>query len=69
MTLEAGTRVGKYEVRDLIGEGGMGRVYRALDTELVEGLTLREHMKSHGRTLAFTRDTQNIELVLIRKFR
>src|SRR5215212_2402736 len=34
MDIEAGTRIGKYEIQALVGEGGMGRVYRALDTEL-----------------------------------
>ena len=29
-----GTRLGPYEIIDLIGEGGMGQVYRALDTRL-----------------------------------
>src|SRR5919202_2298743 len=34
MGIEAGTRIGKYEIQALVGEGGMGKVYRALDTEL-----------------------------------
>src|SRR5918998_2454912 len=41
MTLTAGTRVGKYEVQTLIGEGGMGLVYRALDTELRRPVALK----------------------------
>ena len=34
MALAAGTRLGPYEVRDQIGAGGMGEVYRATDTRL-----------------------------------
>src|SRR5215210_2206850 len=41
MDIEAGTRVGKYEIQSLIGEGGMGRVYRALDTELRRTVALK----------------------------
>jgi len=34
MALEIGTRVGVYEVVEKIGQGGMGDVYRAQDTNL-----------------------------------
>ncbi|HEU4689895.1 MAG TPA: serine/threonine-protein kinase, partial [Vicinamibacterales bacterium] len=34
MTLAPGTRVGVYEIRSLIGSGGMGEVYRAIDSRL-----------------------------------
>ena len=50
MSLAPGTRIGPYEVSSMIGEGGMGEVYRARDTRL-------------GRTVAikFTRsDTTEV---------
>ena len=34
MPLTVGSRLGHYDVTDLIGEGGMGQVYQAPDTKL-----------------------------------
>src|SRR3989440_13003755 len=41
MTLAAGTQLGRYEIRSKIGEGGMGEVYLAQDTELNRKVALK----------------------------
>ena len=41
MALAAGDRLGVYEVRDLIGAGGMGEVYRGHDTKLNRSVALK----------------------------
>ena len=41
MTIASGTRFGRYEVRSQIGEGGMGEVYLALDTQLDRQIALK----------------------------
>ncbi|HET7712285.1 MAG TPA: protein kinase, partial [Thermoanaerobaculia bacterium] len=41
MTLTAGDRLGPYEIVALIGEGGMGRVYRAKDTRLDRAVAIK----------------------------
>ena len=39
MSLHVGARLGQYDVTALIGEGGMGQVYKARDTKLDLELT------------------------------
>lgn len=39
--LPPGTRIDRYEVIDLLGEGSMGRVYRARDTDLAREVALK----------------------------
>src|SRR6266567_6950548 len=41
MTISAGTRLGRYEIRSKIGAGGMGEVYLAQDTELDRPVALK----------------------------
>ena len=41
MPLNIGDRLGHYDVTALIGEGGMGEVYRARDTKLDLAVALK----------------------------
>jgi serine/threonine protein kinase len=41
MALSLGSRLGAYEITAVIGEGGMGQVYRARDTKLDRDVALK----------------------------
>ncbi len=62
MPLSPGSRIGPYEIADLIGEGGMGQVYRATDTHLKRTVAIKvlpEAMASDGERLArFQREAE-----------
>src|SRR5947199_5136 len=50
MTLEAGTKLGPYEIEAPIGAGGMGEVYRARDTPLDRTVAIKvlpSHLSSN----------------------
>ena len=48
MALEIGFRLGHYDVTTLIGEGGMGQVYQATDTELDRDVAFEVPARVHG---------------------
>src|SRR5947208_6135248 len=62
MTVERGTKLGRYEIRSKIGEGGMGEVYLALDTKLDRKVALKilppELAANQDRMRRFTQEAK-----------
>src|SRR5215472_5156149 len=62
MPLTAGSRIGPYEINSPLGEGGMGVVFRALDTKLHREVALKllpDHFADDPERLArFQREAQ-----------
>src|SRR5471032_1008501 len=62
MTIQAGSRLGPYEVLSAIGAGGMGEVYRARDTKLNRDVAIKVLLpgvaNDQDRLARFSREAQ-----------
>jgi hypothetical protein len=72
MALQAGTRLGPYEVLSLIGAGGMGEVYQARDTRLDRKVAVKvlapeypvaEYLRERQARARYVRPTSRLRAV------
>ncbi|HKD17056.1 MAG TPA: protein kinase [Thermoanaerobaculia bacterium] len=67
MTLRPGSRLGSYEIADLLGVGGMGEVYRARDLKLGRAVAIKilpeEFARDPGRVTRFEREARMLAAV------
>ncbi len=56
MPLSAGTRLGHYDVTSLLGEGDMGQVWQATDTQLNRQVALKIGIELPGHGIPGGRD-------------
>jgi Tol biopolymer transport system component len=67
MSLEAGHRLGPYEIESLLGAGGMGEVYRARDTRLDRSVALKV-LRLASRSEAHARERFEREARIVATF-
>ena len=67
MTLQPGSRLGTYEIVDLLGVGGMGEVYRANDRKLGRAVAIKvlpeEFARDPARVTRFEREARMLAAV------
>ncbi len=67
MTLQPGSRLGTYEIADLLGVGGMGEVYRATDRKLGRAVAIKvlpeEFANDPARVSRFEREARMLAAV------